>query len=362
LQLDGQPAADPGRTQPARRRAWLETARPGERRRHPGGRTVTEPDNVLVSLLTQNRNPVHVDSAHSARTVFGRPLVESVVTIGIAIGLADVDVRRDDRIDVELRDVEHLGPVFDGDTLVAESELLEADPHTPGRRVVRTWAHNHRGEAVVRFDRVLAAPPPRAEPSAHARQPENGGGPLPAKNGAAAHRNGGPAPDERDSFGRYLEDFDVGAVYRHWPGRTITEFDDTWFSLLTMNQHPLHIDEAFASGTQHGQRLVNGLLVLSTAVGMSVPAVSGKAIANLGYESVTHAAPTFHGDTIYAETTVLDVKPSQSKPDRGVVYVETRVRNQRDEHVMTLRRKVLVPTRAAGDQEQVGSASGESEA
>ena len=163
--------------------------------------------------------------------------------------------------------------------------------------------------------------------------------------------------DERAAFGRYLEEFQVGDVYRHWPGRTITEFDDTSFSLLTMNQHPVHLDEAYANGTEHGQRLVNGLLVMATAVGMSVPAVSGKAIANLGYESVTHEGPTFHGDTIYADTTVLEVRRSRSKPDRGVVYVETRVRNQRDEQVMTLRRRVLVPTRNAAEGQRTAGAA-----
>jgi acyl dehydratase len=144
-------------------------------------------------------------------------------------------------------------------------------------------------------------------------------------------------------FGRYFEEFEVSAVYKHWPGRTITEFDDTWFSLMTMNQHPLHIDEHYAGQTQHKQRLVNGTLVFSIAVGMSVTDVSGKAIANLEYEQIKHAAPTFHGDTIYAESTVLEKTESRSKPDRGIVYVETRVFNQKDETVMTFRRRVLIP-------------------
>src|SRR5215470_2320195 len=147
-------------------------------------------------------------------------------------------------------------------------------------------------------------------------------------------------------FGRYYEDFEIDAVYKHWPGRTIGEADDTWFSLITMNQNPLHIDEHYASKL-HGQRLVNGLLVLSIAVGMSVADVSGKAIANLGYEDVRHVGPTFHGDTIYSETKVLDKRESETKSDRGIVHVETRAFNQRDETVLTLRRRVLVPKRAS---------------
>jgi acyl dehydratase len=119
--------------------------------------------------------------------------------------------------------------------------------------------------------------------------------------------------------------------------------DDTLFCMLTMNHNPLHIDEHYAAHAQHGRRVVVGLLVFSTAVGMSVPDVSGKCIANLEYEEVKHEAPVFHGDTIYAETTVLDKRRSESKTDRGIVHVETRARNQRGEIVLSFRRRVLVP-------------------
>jgi acyl dehydratase len=145
-------------------------------------------------------------------------------------------------------------------------------------------------------------------------------------------------------YGRFFEDFEKDEVIVHWPGRTISEADDTWFSLLTQNQHPVHIDAHYAAGTQHGQNLVNGLLVLSVAIGQTVADISGRAIANLDYESVTHEAPTFHGDTIYTRSRVLDTRIT-SKGDRGVVYIETEVLNQRDERVMTVLRHVLVPLR-----------------
>ncbi len=145
------------------------------------------------------------------------------------------------------------------------------------------------------------------------------------------------------AFGRYFEEFTVGETIKHWPGRTITEFDDTWFSLMTMNQHPLHIDEHYARTTQHGQRLVNGTLIFSLVVGMSVADISGRAIANLEYEEVKHLGPVFHGDSIYAVSVVLDVRESKGKPDRGVVYIQTKGYNQKDEVVLTLKRKVLVP-------------------
>jgi len=149
------------------------------------------------------------------------------------------------------------------------------------------------------------------------------------------------------AFGRYFEEFTVGETIKHWPGRTITEFDDTWFSLMTMNQHPLHIDEHYARTTQHGQRLVNGTLVFSLVVGMSVAEISGRAIANLEYEEVKHLGPVFHGDSIYAVSVVLDVRESKSKPDRGVVYIQTKGYNQKEEVVLTLKRKVLVPKKPA---------------
>jgi acyl dehydratase len=151
----------------------------------------------------------------------------------------------------------------------------------------------------------------------------------------------------RMQHGRYFEDFTVGEVIKHWPGRTIREFDDTWFTLMTMNTNPLHFDEHYASQTQHGRCLVNGTLVFAIAVGMSVRDISMNAIANLEYESVKHLGPTFHGDTIYAETEILDKTESKSKPDRGVIYVETRAWNQRNEPVLSLRRRVLIPKRPA---------------
>jgi acyl dehydratase len=151
-------------------------------------------------------------------------------------------------------------------------------------------------------------------------------------------------------FGRYFEEFEVGATYRHWPGKTVTEYDDHLFCLLTMNHHPLHLDAHFAAeATDFGRNVVVGNYIYSLLLGMSVPDVSGKAIANLEVESLRHIAPTFHGDTIYGETTVLDKAPSTSKPDRGVVSVQTRGYKQDGTVVCVFRRKVLVPTQVYAD-------------
>jgi acyl dehydratase len=153
---------------------------------------------------------------------------------------------------------------------------------------------------------------------------------------------------EARPFGRYLDDFEVGDVYRHWPGKTITEADDHLFCAITWNHHPLHTNQHFAEGhTGFKRNVVVGNLVYSLALGMSVPDVSGKAIANLEVESLQHKAPMFHGDTLYAETTVLEKTESSSKPDRGVVMVETRGYNQDGVEVLYFRRRVLVPRRGS---------------
>jgi acyl dehydratase len=149
-------------------------------------------------------------------------------------------------------------------------------------------------------------------------------------------------------YGRYLEEFEVGAVYKHWPAKTVTEYDDHLFCLLTMNHHPLHINDVYAGQSQQGRNVVVGPLVYSLALGMSVSDVSGKAIANLATEELSHPAPLFHGDTLFVESEVLEVKPSRSKPDRGTVRVHTRAFNQDGTLVAEFKRVVLVPRKEPG--------------
>lgn len=147
------------------------------------------------------------------------------------------------------------------------------------------------------------------------------------------------------ALGRYLEEFTEGEIIEHALSKTIFESDNNLFSLLTMNHHPIHTNVDFAAKSQHGRLLVVGTLVLSVVVGITVPDISGKAIANLEYEKIIHLAPVFVNDTIYAYTKVLSVTPSSKKPDRGIVYVETTAVNQDKVPVLSLRRKVLVPMR-----------------
>ena len=149
------------------------------------------------------------------------------------------------------------------------------------------------------------------------------------------------------AYGRYFDELEAGQHFRHWPGRTITEFDGTLFSLMSMNQHPLHIDEHYAAGTQHGRRLVEGPLVISLVIGMSQADVGGRALETLEYSDIRHHEPVFHGDTIYAESSI--VAKEELPNDRGVVIVESTGVNQRDEVVLTLRRKIVVPKRPEGE-------------
>lgn len=149
----------------------------------------------------------------------------------------------------------------------------------------------------------------------------------------------------RESFGRYYEDFTVGDVYEHRPGRTLTQHDNISFTLLTMNTHPLHFDEEYGRHTEFGQCLMNSCLTVSIAAGMSVSDVSQKAIANLGWDKIKLPAPVFAGDTLYAESEVLDKRESAKRPTAGIVMVSTTTRNQKGVVVCTFERTILVAKR-----------------
>jgi acyl dehydratase len=158
----------------------------------------------------------------------------------------------------------------------------------------------------------------------------------------------------RETFGRSYEDFAVGDVYEHRPGRTITQADNTWFTLLTMNTHPLHFDEEYAKATEFGRCLVASPLTVAILVGMSVTDVSQKAIANLGWREIRLPAPVFAGDTLYAESEVLELRESQSRPDAGLVTVRTTGRKQDGTVVCTFERTILVAKRGHSVEDRIG--------
>ncbi|WP_430334636.1 MaoC/PaaZ C-terminal domain-containing protein [Rhodococcus sp. ACT016] len=159
--------------------------------------------------------------------------------------------------------------------------------------------------------------------------------PLPAYREVAPHRY-------RETSGLYYEDFVPGDVFEHRPGRTITDTDNIWMTLLTMNTQPVHFDAAYAERTEWGRLLVDSTLTVAILTGMSVRTVSAKVVANLGWDRVRATAPVFAGDTLYAESRVLSKRESQSRPTQGIVTVETTGRNQRGDVVMTFERTMLI--------------------
>jgi acyl dehydratase len=153
---------------------------------------------------------------------------------------------------------------------------------------------------------------------------------------------------DRAASGRWFEELTPGLVIDHAVTRTINESDNTLFSVLSMNPQPLHLDASFAETTEFGQRLVNSMFTLSLLVGLSVYETTlGTTVANLGFEEIAFPAPVFHGDSIRAQTEVVSARPSKSRPNQGIVVMEHRAFNQRDELVARCRRSALMHTRPA---------------
>ncbi len=157
----------------------------------------------------------------------------------------------------------------------------------------------------------------------------------------------------RETFGRYYEDFKIGDIYEHRPGRTITQSDNTWFTLLTMNQHPIHFDKEFGKGTEFGKTLVNSPFTIALMVGMSVSDVSQKAIANLGWTDIALPHPLFVGDTLYAESEVKEKRESKSRPDEGIVTVKTIGKNQDGTIVASYLRSALIPKKGKAVEDKI---------
>ncbi|HEY1448953.1 MAG TPA: MaoC family dehydratase [Caulobacteraceae bacterium] len=159
----------------------------------------------------------------------------------------------------------------------------------------------------------------------------------------------------RETFGRYFEDFQVGDVYEHRPGKTVLESDNHLFTLLTLNTHPLHFDAEYGRGTEFGQNLVVSTYTMALLIGMSVSDCSQKAIANLGMDEVRFTAPVFAGDTLYAESEVLAKRESKSRPGQGIVSIRTMGKNQRRESICTFRRDMLIPARGQSVEDRLGT-------
>lgn len=159
----------------------------------------------------------------------------------------------------------------------------------------------------------------------------------------------------RETFGRYFEDFHVDDIYEHRPGKTVTEYDNHLFTLLTLNTHPMHFDAEFAKASEFKRNLVVSPYTLALLIGMSVTDCSQKAIANLGMDEVKFTAPVFAGDTIYGESEVLAKRESQSRPGQGIVTIVTRGFNQDGTQVCTFKRNMLIPARGHAVEDKVGN-------
>jgi itaconyl-CoA hydratase len=157
----------------------------------------------------------------------------------------------------------------------------------------------------------------------------------------------------RESYGRYFEDFEVGDIYEHRPGRTISDADNSWFTLLTMNQHPLHFDAEYGKQSEFGQNIVNSCLTLAIVTGMSVSDVSQKTVANLGWDKVRLTAPVVVGDTLYAESEVLEKRESKSRPTQGIVRIRTLGLRADGTQVMSFERAMLIPFRGHAVDDQI---------
>jgi len=159
----------------------------------------------------------------------------------------------------------------------------------------------------------------------------------------------------RETFGRYFEDFQVGDVYEHRPGKTVTEADNHLFTLLTLNTHPLHFDAEYGKATEFGRNLVVSTYTLSLLIGMSVSDLSQKTIANLGMDEVKFTSPVFAGDTLYAESEVLEKRVSASRPGQGIVTVRTTGKTADGRTVCTFKRSMLIPERGHAVEDKIGT-------
>lgn len=157
----------------------------------------------------------------------------------------------------------------------------------------------------------------------------------------------------RETFGRYYEDFQIGDVYEHRPGKTVTEYDNHLFTMLTLNTHPIHFDAEYAKGSEFGRNLVVSPYTLALLIGMSVTDCSQKAIANLGMDAVKFTAPVFAGDTLYAESEVLAKRESATRPGQGIVTIRTLGKNQDGTIVCTFDRNMLIPARGHAVEDKV---------
>jgi itaconyl-CoA hydratase len=306
------------------------TAMPGEVIAHARRRTLTQQDNTWFTLLTLNTAP-HFDVTSPSFEQFGGVLMNSCVTLGVIQGLCQPEFGEDLLPNRHFGEVRLTSPVHPGDTLSAESKVLNVEEFADGRRAlhVRTAGRKQTGETVITFDRWYVRAPEGAWSVESRMRSETA--PRVDPDRAFANAIVGPR------FG----DFTPGDRYNHGFGRTMLADENIWYSVLHHNANPLNIDQDHASRLDPRGLVIDDNFVLSTVTGMGVKHTTQNALANLGWKNVRFHAPMFAGDTLFSETLILAKRESGSSAGQGIVSVETTGRNQHGQVVLTFERAFL---------------------
>ena len=307
---------------------------PGQRFRHRPGITLKQRDNVVESLETMNGAMLHFDAHYAAQKAWRRPLMVSTVTLQKVIGMTSKTFGRREAI-TGFSEIALTGPLFGGDTIYAESEILSADG---GIVTVRTAALKPGGESVGHF--IWSAPFPRRGQGADAMEI-----PAMAEPRFALHHTDA-AGVLTEQTGLFWDDIRIDETFIHAPSRSFFTEDAVRHAWHALEISPAYHDLQFAERYQDGKLRVSETLLISAATALTTRTF-GRVVANLGWTDVDLPQPVFAGDTIYAASTILDTRPSKSRPNEGVIGVETRAFNQHDQRVLSYKRTLLVYKRDA---------------
>ena len=306
----------------------------GQRYRHRPGITLTQRDNVVESLETMNGAMLHFDAYYAAQTAWKRPLMVSTVTLQKIIGMTSKTFGRREAM-TGFAEIALTGPLFDGDTIYAESEILATDA---GMVTVRTFALKPDGASVGHF--TWTAPFPHRGQGSDAME-------IPAVTEPRfAMHHADEAGILTEQTGLYWDDIRVGETFIHAPSRSFFQEEAVRHAWHALEISPAYHDLQFAERYQGGKLRVSETLLISAATALTTRTF-GRVVANLGWTEVELPVPVFAGDTVYAASTILETRPSKSRPNEGVIAVETRAFNQHDQRVLSYRRNLLVYKRDA---------------
>ncbi|MCI0546576.1 MAG: MaoC family dehydratase [Candidatus Rokubacteria bacterium] len=330
----------------------FEELQAGQRFQHRPGLTLSQQDNTDEALDTLNHAQLHYDARYAARTEWGRPLLVSTLTLQCLVGMTGKTFGRRARI-IGFDEIALTGPVFGGDTLYAESEVLavEDDPEHPdlGLVVAALRGVSQAADVVARMTARMLLYRDGADP-----EERELGHPLPRARAQrfASHR---ARPDGAlvEQVGLFFEDLEPGETFEHRPGKTFFPQEAVTHALRTLEWQPRHVDQHYADTYLDGRIAVTEAYVVGAVTALTTRTF-GRVVANLGWIGVHLGAPVYLGDTVYAESTVEGARPSASRPDQGILEVRTHAHNQRGELVASFGRRLLVYRRGAGPHANAG--------